>query len=311
MKQHVLQSALWAEFKNSYGTSALFAGNVMYTKHAIPFSPNFYAYSPRIDPFVVDFEALKKSLAENFCINVHFDVPNIIKGSDKEAKAVELLEKYCVTSPRSEFAKGNFIMDLTLSEEELLKNMHNKQRYNIGYAQKKGLVSRLAKDDADFDKFFTLYEETGKRQKFYYRSYKYLKTIWDIFHNAGSADIILTEYNGKPLAGWFMMTYENVLYYVYGGSSEELKNLQASCLIGWDAIKYGKSKNCSVFDMWGASYDINDTTDPYYGFTNFKSKFGGKHVQYIDSYDFVINQSMYKMFNTANNLRWKFLNILR
>jgi lipid II:glycine glycyltransferase (peptidoglycan interpeptide bridge formation enzyme) len=310
-KTHVLQSPLWAEFKNAYGTPAILAGNVLYTKHAIPFSSNFYAYSPRVNPFVIDFDALKKSLEANSCITIHFDVPNVVKSSEDAPKAVAILEKHCVKSPRDEFAKGNFLLDLTKSEDDILKNMHTKQRYNISYAQKKGLTTCVAQNDTDFDAFYSLYEETGKRQKFYYRSHKYLKTIWTIFHNAGAGDILLVEHAGKALAGWLLMTYENVLYYVYGGSSEENKNLQASCLIGWEAIIYGKNHGCAVFDMWGAAYDPNDITDPYYGFTQFKAKFGATHVQYIDSYDYIINPTMYKIFNTANSVRWRLLNILR
>ena len=35
------------------------------------------------------------------------------------------------------------------------------------------------------------------------------------------------------------------------------------------------------------------------------------HVTYIDSYDFVINEPVYKMFTVANDVRWKLLNILK
>ena len=95
------------------------------------------------------------------------------------------------------------------------------------------------------------------------------------------------------------------------GSTERDKDVQASCLLGWEAIKFGKSKGCGLFDMWGASEDMSNKSDPYYGFSVFKEKFGATHVNYIDSYDYVINNSLYKMFTLANNVRWKLLSILR
>ena len=77
-----------------------------------------------------DFEELKKSLDENDCIAVHFDVPNVTKQDPEADKAEQVLKDKCVLSQRDEFAKGNFLMDLTKGEEEILANMHKKHRYN-------------------------------------------------------------------------------------------------------------------------------------------------------------------------------------
>jgi lipid II:glycine glycyltransferase (peptidoglycan interpeptide bridge formation enzyme) len=302
---------MWQEFKNSFGTPAIMAGGVLYTKHKIPFTGSNYGYCPRVDPADVNFEELKKSLTENSCVALHFDVPNILRGGPEEKPSREIFEKYCTRSSRDEFAKANFIMDLTLSEEELMSKMSTKQRYNTNYAIKKGVKVRKAENQKDFDIFFKLYEETGNRQGFYFRPRSYLQKAREIFSSHNACDILIAEYEGKPLASWMLFTSDNILYYPYGGSTEEMKNLQANCLIGWEAIKYGKGKNCTLFDMWGAAVDLNNINDPYYGFSQFKAKYGGQHVLYIDSYDLILNESAYKMFNLANNLRWKVLNILR
>jgi len=309
VEKHILQSDEWAQFKNDYGTPCVNAGNVWYTKHTIPLTGQFYAYCPRVNPFEVDFEALKKSLEENNCIALHFDVPNIIVGSQEEAVAVKILEAPCVKSQRDEFAKGNFLLDLAPSEDELFQQMQYKQRYNVKYAQKKGVqISRGIGQEA-FDKFYNLYKETAQRQKYYPRGKNYLQKIKEVFGKA--ATIITAEYEKTPLTSWLLIKYGDVLYYPYGGSSEKMKNLQASCLVGWEALRYGKELGAKTFDMWGASVDLNDLKDSYYGFSNFKAKFGGKHVIYIDSYDLVVNSSLYYMFNTANTLRWKLLNFMR
>ncbi len=311
MEEHILQSRMWEQFKNAIGTPAIRAGGVLYTKHRIPFTNSYYAYCPRVNPSVINFKELTDSLNENNCVAAHFDVPNVIKGSMEETKALEIFETTCVKSSREEFAKGNFFLDLTQSEEDLLRNMHNKQRYNINYAQKKGVAVRKAEGEKDFNLFFDLYKETGSRQGFYYRSRNYLHTAWEIFNSYQACDLLIAEYEGKALSSWMLFVFNNVLYYPYGGSTEDLKNVQANCLIGWEAIRYGKSRGCKLFDMWGAARDLKDEKDPYFGFSQFKAKFGGTHVTYINSYDFVLNESIYKMFNLANSLRWKVLNILR
>lgn len=287
------------------------AGDILYTKHKIPFTNFNYAYCPRVNPLDINFDELKKSLTENLCSAIHFDVPNVIKGSVEEKNATEIFAKYCVKSSRDEFAKANFLLDLTATESELFNTMSNKQRYNTNYAIKKGVTVRKAAGQDDFEIFIRLYKETGDRQGFYFRPRTYLQKAWEVFSSHHACDILIAEYQGKPLSSWMLLVYDGILYYPYGGSTEEMKNLQANCLIGWEAIKYGKEKGCELFDMWGAAVDLEDQTDPYYGFSQFKAKYGGKHILYMDSYDLVLNEPVYKIFNLANNLRWKALNMLR
>ena len=121
MYKHIVQSKEWAEVKNEYGTPSLKVGEVYYTKHKIPRTNYYYAYCPRVNPALVDFEKLKNSLRENKCIGLTFDVPNVIKGSPEEKKALEMFKKYCTKSKRSEFASANILLDLKKLEKELLK----------------------------------------------------------------------------------------------------------------------------------------------------------------------------------------------
>lgn len=311
MRKHVLQTKQWAEFKSLYGTPSVEAGGVFYTKTKIPFTSNYFAYAVRTNPLEIDFEVLKKSLEENECISLRLDVPNIIKGSPQEKEAVEILEKYCQKSPRAEFAKANVFLDISKSEEELLANMHYKHRYNIKYSQRNGVVVKFQNSPEGLDTFYDIYKATSARQGFFPRPKIYFEKLKEVFTRENMFHIATAFYEDKPLASWILFTYEDTLYYPYGGSLQENKNSHASCLLGWEAIRLGKREGCTLFDMWGAAVDPNDTKDSYYGFTNFKLKFGGTHVVYIDTYDLVVNQNMYNMFNMANSIRWKLLNILK
>lgn len=311
MHNHVLQSKLWEEFKNAYGTPTVRAGNVLYTKHKIPFTPYYYGYSPRINPFEIDFKVLKESLQSENCVAVQFDVPNITIDDKKYKEALSILENHCTKSPRDEFAKGNFLVDLTKSEEDLFNAMHKKHKYNVKYAQRNGVTVRSSIDKKDFETFFKIYSSTGERQRYYSRSKRYLETIWETFSKEGAVYLLMAEYQKEVLASWMFFTYENVLYYPYGGMLETHKDLHPSCLLGWEAIKFGKKQGCKVFDMWGASEDLSNKDDHYYGFSHFKEKFGATHVVYMSSYDFVVNQAFYKAFIAANSLRWGILNLLK
>ena len=259
----------------------------------------------------MDWDELKASLMENKCIAINFDVPNIIKNSEQEPSAKADLQRNCVKSPKDTFAKYNIIMDIKPTLEEIEGNFHKKLKYNIHYAQKKGVKVTQATSLEDFERFYTLLKETALRQRYFIHPKKYYQLIWEHFKPLGMCHILNAEFEGETLASWMLLSYEKTLYYPYGGSSEKHKNLFASSIVAWEAIKLGKYLDCSTFDMWGAAKDPMNQNDPWYGFTNFKMKFGGKHVEYIDSYDLVINMPLYKLFNLSNELRWKILRILR
>lgn len=309
MYKHIVQSEEWAEFKNSYGTPAVRVGEIFYTKHAIPKTKYFYAYCPRVNPALVDFPSLKNSLKENNCIGLTFDVPNVIKGSPEERKAEEIFKKNAKKSTRSEFATANYLLDLQKSQKEIFEKMHKKHRYNTRYAARNGVTIELAETKEDFADFFDLFQKTALRQNYFIRPKKYYQLLWQILHPKGICHILTAKHQGEPLASWMVFLYDKVIYYPYGGSSENHKNLYASNALGWEVIRFGLKNECEIFDMWGAAENPRDKKDDYYGFTRFKEKFGAKHVRYIDSYDLAIKKIPYFIFSRANLVRWKLLDL--
>jgi len=309
MHKHIVQSDEWAQVKTKYGSQAIKVGEIYYTKHKIPKTKFYYAYCPRVDPSKIDFEELRTSLKRNKCVGLTFDVPNVVKGSEEEVRSLKIFKKYCKKSIRSEFAIANYLLDLRPPEEELFQKMHKKHRYNTRYAMKKGVEVELAETKEDFDGFYDVLKETAVRQNYFVRPKEYYELIWETMHPKDMCHILTAKFEGETLGSWMLFIYENVLYYPYGGSSEEHRNLFASNALGWESIRFGKSKGCELFDMWGAAKNPEDKSDAYYGFTNFKSKFNGKHVVYIDSYDLIINWPVHHIFTRLNNFRWKLLEL--
>jgi lipid II:glycine glycyltransferase (peptidoglycan interpeptide bridge formation enzyme) len=61
--------------------------------------------------------------------------------------------------------------------------------------------------------------------------------------------------------------------------------------------------------MWGALGPYPDSKDPWFGFHNFKEKFGPDHVEFLGSYDLVINPLLYQLYKVADKLRWFYLKL--
>jgi lipid II:glycine glycyltransferase (peptidoglycan interpeptide bridge formation enzyme) len=132
--------------------------------------------------------------------------------------------------------------------------------------------------------------------------------MWASLKNS-MAYLLIAEYRGKPLVAWILFIFNNVLYYPYGASSNEHREVMASNLMMWEAIRFGKKMKCGTFDMWGSLGPNPDPSDPWYGFHRFKEGYGGTLTEFVGSFDLIINPFLYQLYNLAHHARWVYLRI--
>jgi len=191
----------------------------------------------------------------------------------------------------------------------LMAKMQGKTRYNVRLAERKGVRVVKTVDDNSFKWFLKLlFEQTVKRQGFYAHSPEYFKTMWQSLKSSGMAQLLRAEYEGKTLAVFMVFVFNKVIYYPYGASTRNYKELMAPNLLMWEVIKLGKKLGCKTLDMWGSLGPKPNKKDDWYGFHRFKQGYGGDLVEFIGSYDLVINPKLYPIYKTADALRWKTLN---
>lgn len=322
---HPLQSYEWGEFREKTGVKVIRRGffdgeklvsGFQLTIHNIPRTPWTIGYLPKGEMPTKELIAeLKKIGKEENCIFIQLE-PNreIESGKLKMENAYNprnyqfsTLNLHPAAHPL--FTKYTFILDLTQSEEELLKNMHQKARYNIKVAQKHGV--EIVEDNSDdaFAAYLKLTKETTTRQKFYAHTEKYHQTQWESLphtkkENQLSSHLFVAKYQGKILTAWILFVFKDTLFYPYGASSSLNREVMASNLMMWEAIKFGGKLGLKKFDMWGALGPNPDKTDPWYGFHSFKQRYGPEHVEFVGSYDLVINSLLYEGYKIANKLRW-------
>lgn len=313
MNIHPLQSEQWAIFREKTGHKVVrIAKGFNMSIHSIPYLSWKIGYLPKCAmPDKEMLEKITKTGKEENCIFVKLE-PN----SPKISKSPNLPKSpNLIKSSHPLFTKYSFQLDLTKSEDELLKNMKSKTRYNIRVAQKNNV--KVVEEDLKeaFEKYLKLAQETWKRQKFYAHGEKYHRLMWETLHPAGIAHLFIAYYRPLttdiwiPLVAWILFLYEDVLYYPYGASSTEYKNTMASNLMMWEAIKWGKARGAKLFDMWGSLGPDPDKKDPWYGFHRFKEGYGAKLVEFVGSYDLVLNPTAYKMYNFVYQIRQKLLRI--
>ena len=311
LAHHPLQTWEWGEARKKTGIDILRLSegkNVFQlTFHKIPKTNYKIGYLPRsVMPSKEVLEFLAKYCKENKIIFVKIE-PNELKSPNSQT--MKQFNNLTI-SPHPLFPSWTQILDLTKTEDELIKSFHSKTRYNIRLAEKKGVIVKEMSNDEGFKIFSKLYFETCKRQKYFGHTPKYHKIIWDSLKK-DIAHILIAFYNDAPLAAYELFYFNNTLYYPYGGTSLEYRNLMASNLLMWEAIKLGKKLGAEKFDMWGALGPNYDPTDPWSGFARFKEGYGTKFTEFIGSYDLVINPMLYKIYNIFYSLREIYLKLKR
>ncbi len=301
---HVIQGWEWGEFRKSLGLPLLRYGlfkdgrlqkAFQLTLHKIPYTKFFVGYLPK-GPFPDKelAEALTKIAKENNCAFIKVE-PDILLTNKPSAVYPKFLP-----SPKALFTRYNFVLDLNPTEEELLKNMHQKTRYNIRLAEKKGVRVEERDDEASLKIYLDLYFETTKRQNYHGHNREYHTKVFETFKKEGKARFLIAFYNKTPLTAWMLLNFNNKLYYPYGGSSLKHREVMASNLVAWEAIKLGKKLGLKKFDMWGALGHNPNPKDPWYGFHKFKMGYGGTLEEYPGTYDLVFNSPLYWAFTNID-----------
>lgn len=208
----------------------------------------------------------------------------------------KVLENHNVIQPRH-----NMILDIeNKTEEQLLKQFSEKTRYNIKVATKKGVEVRYSRDKEDLKIFYDLYKTTTIRDQIGCRPFEYFERMLDAY-NESELRIYIAEHEGDNLSSAIALNYGGKMFYIYGASSNEKRNLMPNYLMQWEMIKWGLENNCNNYDFGGVFEFTNEN-----GLYKFKSGFCKQEgvTEYIGEIDKVYKQSIYFTYtNIVPNLQ--------
>jgi len=311
---HPLQSWQWGEFRKDQGVAVVRLGIFQKAKlmqvfqitfHQIPHLPFSIGYLPKSSlPSKEVINKLKEIGQEKKAIFIKIE-PNTEKSEIRNSKS----ETLGLIKGKPLFTKYTSVIDLTKIEEELLKSFKPKTRYNIHLAEKHGVSVREDNSEKAFVEYLKLLFETTKRQGFYAHNEKYHQKQWEILKDAGISHLLTAAHEGKTLSAFLLFVFNKTLYYPYGASTRENRELMAPTLLMWEAIRFGKKMGCTSFDLWGDIEPNPSPDNPYFGFHKFKEGFSPKLTEFLGTYDLVINPGLYQLYKISDSLRWKFLHL--
>ncbi len=190
--------------------------------------------------------------------------------------------------------KETLLLDLAKGAESLLKEMHQKTRYNIRLASKKGVkVKELGFDQ--FGHIWDLFKQTAKRNEFRLHESSHYKELFNQFSRSGEPAVrfIGAYFEDDLIATVINVDFAGTRVYLHGASSDYHRNVMAPFAIHWHEIEDAIKRGYLWYDFWGVS-DINPN---WKGITRFKRGFGGEELKYPGTFDFVLNKPKYLMYS--------------
>jgi len=316
-----LQSYEWGEFQDFFGRpvkrylikdkdDVILAASVFL--YDMPFSKNYLyiPYGPIIkkelhiekadEAYKLLFKELKKEAENNNSIFLKIE---------QDQSPVNLKSLGLKKSDKDIQARETLIFDTHRDEEEMLKGMKQKTRYNIRLAEKKGVnIFEVTEKKVAFDMFYKLLSETSQRNGFNLHPKKYYENMVDMFFSSDSKlkqKIFFAEYQGQIIACALVGYFGKRATFLHGASSDEFKNVMAPHLLHWQIIKKAHEDEIKEYDFWGI---VTERTDPkkkkqWEGFSRFKMGFGGKVVEYEGAYDMVYKPFMYGLYKIVRKIR--------
>lgn len=186
-----------------------------------------------------------------------------------------------------------WILPLNKSEEELLREMKKNHRYLIKKAQGMEIEIIRTTNSSDIEKFLPLYKGLSVRKHFI--PHGGVAEEFNIFAEDDRETLFLAEYQGQIIAGAIVAFVPGMAIYRHGASSEAFRDVPASYLIQWEAIREAKERGATWYNFWGVAPE-GATHHPWQGLTHFKKGFGGHEQTFIHALDYPLSNWYWKTY---------------
>lgn len=299
-KEEFLQSSEYGDFLRQAGREVCHNGLWQGTVNALPLGWK-YLYFPRVAISALLLEEGKKITKEKKAVFIRIEPVHEFDWSEIAHRFVENRQ------PQS-----TWILNLHVSESDLLGRMHEKTRYNIRLAEKKGVRIEQKKDSQLFWRLNTI---MLRRQRIRSNPLSYFEILLQ-----SPAITQINAYVGEnAVATTLLYRFQDRLYYLHGASSDEYRNYMAPYVLQWHSILFAKAQNCSVYDFWGIAPPASSTTpknmvECFHGYcwdkqhrlagvTRFKAGFGGEVLSYPEAVEVVLDTKKYFVYEMARKLK--------
>jgi lipid II:glycine glycyltransferase (peptidoglycan interpeptide bridge formation enzyme) len=309
---NITQTWEWAELGQHLGSAALrlgalengaLVGAMLVIVERAPLLRRPYLYAPRgpvvADPTSPALAALVSAAREHaakagaFMVKVEPSVPD---GDPAWLKA--LADQGFSRNPYATHPRRSWVLDITPDEETLLAGMHEKWRYNVRLAGRKGVTVREGSGAADLDAFYRLYRETANRDGIFIHGQQHYNDFLRLYGERDAAALLLAEYEGTPIAALIVARCGPVATYMFGASSNQQRNRMPNHLLQFTAMRWARARGCALYDF-RAIAEVLEPDEDMYSLYTYKRGFGGYSLLTLETHDLPLSAPLYWMYRST------------
>lgn len=187
---------------------------------------------------------------------------------------------------------GSHVIDLSLTEEDLWKNVHSKHRNVIKKAEKDGIKIECGVTEKLIADYHQIDVETWERSN---KGAKGEDTLSQMIRALGDNAVIYMAYkDDEPQSGAIFYYNQTMCYYMFGANKNN-PSTGSGNLLQWRAILDMKNMGVQKYSFVGCRIN-EDENSKYHGIQRFKERFGGALVQGC-LFKIVFNKPLYNLFN--------------
>lgn len=228
-----------------------------------------------------------------------------------------------VVSGRSIQPRDTRILDLTQTEDELLRAMHPKTRYNIRLARRYGVTVTEQTTSEGIDVFLRLAREVERTGHFHYHPDAYYRAMLNILAPRGMLQVFVARQQGVPLAANMLFRFGTTVTFGHGANHSRRRHVMAPALLQWECVLQAKATGATRYDFFGIAPQSpaagsqspvggiwklvaggrQPNLHPWTGITRFKSGFGGTEEHYVGGADLVGDPVAYRLYEVGRSLK--------
>jgi peptidoglycan pentaglycine glycine transferase (the first glycine) len=296
---HVLQSWEWGAFKQRHGwqperisvslpegeghAQVLFRRKGPISLGYLPRGPILLGNVERVWPGLLrEIDAVAKR---------HRAMSVIIEPNQPLALSGSYYDAGVVAGP-AHLQPGRTVKVPLADDDAMLKQMHQKTRYNVRLAMRRGVeIERRNADEGSLRQYYSLMLDTAERNEFVIHSYEYYA---DFVHAFGErSQLFFALADGNIASVLIAAAFGTEAIYMYGASSTEHRAHGAAFLLQFEAMRWARERGCTTYDLWGIPEQDPDSLrsednvriagskgSDWRGLYRFKTGFGGDIIEF-------------------------------
>lgn len=309
---NITQTFEWAELGHHLGDASVRLGAVengalrgalLLIAERAPVLRRPYLYAPR-GPVVADpaspalaalVRAAEAEARRRGAFMLKFE-PSVPDGDT--AWPAALLRLGFVVNPYATHPRRSWVLDIRSDEDALLAGMHEKWRYNIRLAGRKGVQVREASAQEDRDTFYRLYRETAARDGIFIHPQQHYDDFLRLYGARDAAALLIAEYENTPIAALIVARCGPVATYMFGASSNLHRNRMPNHLLQWTAIRWARARGCATYDF-RAIAEVLEPDEDMYSLYTYKRGFGGTSFFAMPTHDRPLSAPLYWLYRRS------------